>query len=100
MQIAMMRSAQRDGKLVADLARQGAALRKLQVVRIRGAARTNETGLGADELQVVPIPHSERLPDRRHRLVGDALGRSIFSLCGTRGPGPEGMLRSGEGRDP
>ena len=69
-QVAVMRTAQRHREFVADLARQGAALRKLEMVGIRGAAGTDETGLGADELQVIPVAHSQRLPDRRHRLVG------------------------------
>ena len=81
-----MRAAQRHREFVADLARQGAALRKLQMVGIRGAAGTDETGLGTDELQVIPVAHSQRLPDRRHRLAGDALGRSVIGLCGPRAP--------------
>src|SRR4051812_34306317 len=63
-QLAMVRTAQRHREFVADLARQRAALRKPEVVGISGAAGTDETGLGTDELQVITVSHSQRLPDR------------------------------------
>src|SRR3954452_1996534 len=84
MQIAMMRSAQGYGELVADLACQGASLGVLVMVRIRGAAGTDETGLGGDELQVITIPHSQRLADRCYGFVG--CGRPLFPPCGAGRP--------------
>src|SRR4051812_17970349 len=83
-QVAVMGTAQWHRKLVADLARQCAALSKLQVVGIGGAAATDETGLGADELQVLPVAHAERLPDRRHRFAGEVC--SVLARCGPRAP--------------
>jgi hypothetical protein len=89
-QLAMVRSAQRDRKFVTDLPRQRAALCVLEMVRIRRAAGTEEAGLGSDELQVITVPHSQRLPDRGYFFdcsVGwDAIGCSIFAPCGGRRP--------------
>ena len=54
-ELAMVRTAQRDREFVAYLARQDGDLCELQMVRIRGAARADEAGLSGDELQVIPV---------------------------------------------
>jgi hypothetical protein len=56
MQLPMMRTTKRDREFVADLARERAPLRKLEMVRIRGTAAAGETRLRADEPEVIPIP--------------------------------------------
>src|SRR5215213_6395578 len=103
-----MNPAERDGEFVADFTRKRAPLRKLEMVRIRWAAAADEAGLGADELQVITVPHSQRLADRGYRVLGcwvgwSALGRSVFALCGARRPVMAvrlqgGSIRRGWGR--
>jgi hypothetical protein len=55
-QVAMMGTTERHGEFVADLAPERAALRKLEMVRIRGTAAAGETRLRADEPEVIPVP--------------------------------------------
>jgi hypothetical protein len=55
-QVPMMRAAEGHGVFVADLAPEGAALRKLEMVRIRGTAAAGKTRLRADEPEVIPVP--------------------------------------------
>jgi hypothetical protein len=55
----MVRTTQRHGELVADFAAEGALLRKPKKVRIRRAPTASQAGLGAYELQMVPISKSK-----------------------------------------
>jgi hypothetical protein len=52
MQLLMMRAAQRDGELVADLAAQGSRLREFQMVGIARGLLADEAGLVTDKQQV------------------------------------------------
>jgi hypothetical protein len=61
MELAMVTAAERHRELVAYFAPERALLGKLKMMRIRGAAPASHTGLGAYELQMVPIAQSKQL---------------------------------------
>jgi len=55
-QFAMMRPAQRDGKLVADLLPKSALLGKAQMVRVAGLSAADKAGLVGHKAQVLLVP--------------------------------------------
>jgi hypothetical protein len=58
--LAMMSSAQRNGELIADLAPEGSALRKAEVVSIHGSSAADQAGVADDRLNVLPITNPAR----------------------------------------
>jgi hypothetical protein len=70
---AMMAAAERDGELIADLARERAALGKAQMVGIAGPPAANEARLLGDVSDMVAVAQPARLGKGQHALV-DALG--------------------------
>lgn len=73
-QLAMVGTAYWNREFVADFATHRVGLRKLQMVGIRRTAAADEAGLGADELQVIPVAQSQRLADRGYGPLDDSLG--------------------------
>ena len=69
MDVAVVGPAQRDGKLVADLAPHGAGLGELQVVGISGAPCADQARLRSDEFEVGFVAQPARLADGEHALV-------------------------------
>jgi hypothetical protein len=70
----MVEPAQRHSELVAYFTSHGALLSELKMVCIRGAATAGEAGLGAHELQMMPVAKPKWFANR-----GDELRRSLRS---------------------
>src|SRR5690349_21312248 len=81
-QFAMVRPAQRDRKLVADLAAQRSGLSEPQVVRVAGLPPTNQAGLGSDEGQMVPVPAPAGLASTGDRCWSTTSGKPGGSEMG------------------
>jgi hypothetical protein len=77
MDLSMVTSAQRHRKLVAHLPAQRAALRKAQVMGVRGPATTNQTGLLGHVSNVLTVTNPTQLRQRQHTLV-DYIGSSCL----------------------
>ena len=75
----MVAPAQRDGKLIAHLPAERAALRKTQVMGIRGSATTNQTRLLAHVSNVLAVTNPTRLRQRQHALVDYIGSSSLFA---------------------
>jgi len=58
--LAMVSSAQRNGELIADLAPEGSALGKAEVVSIHGSSAADQAGVPDDRLNVLPITNPAR----------------------------------------
>src|SRR5262249_12725750 len=69
---AVMSAAERDRKLIADLAAERAGLGKSKMVGVRGLAAAHETRLLGDIAQVFPVAIAPRRSEREDALV-DAL---------------------------
>ena len=70
----MVSTAEWDSELIADSAPKRAALRELKMMRVRRAAAARQAGLGAHELQMVPIAQPNWFGQR-----GDSLTDSLVS---------------------
>ena len=73
MDLAMVSSTQWNGVLIADLAAEGTALCKSEVVGIRGSATANETRVLGDSFDVIAVANPARLRQGQHALI-DCLG--------------------------
>jgi hypothetical protein len=60
MDLAMMSSAERDGKLIADLAARCRRLRKPKVMSVGRTPATNEAGLFGNRLDVLSVTNPAR----------------------------------------
>ena len=67
--LAMMSSTQGDGELIADLAAECPALRKAQVVGIRGLTAANQARLLGHMSDVIAVANPARLRQRQHTFV-------------------------------
>jgi hypothetical protein len=81
--LTMVTAAERHRELVAYFAPERALLSESKMVRIRRAAPASQTGLGAYELQMVPIAQPERFVERGDGLLSSggefcACDRSVF----------------------
>ena len=56
----MVATAERDSELIADLATEGAALRKPEMVRVRGSSAADEGRVGGGKFDVIPIAKASR----------------------------------------
>lgn len=83
--LAMVPATQRDGELIADLARQRAPLGKAQVMRFARRPATDRARLLGDEPDVLTIAHAPRLGEGKHGLVDDGL---TVILMGAAAPLP------------
>ena len=81
MHLPMVSSTQRDGKLIADLAPECAALRKAKMVRIHRPAAANQTRLLGHISDVPPVPQPARFRQCQHALV-DHLRQPALRLLG------------------
>ena len=75
--LAMMSSAERDDKLVADLAPQSPALRKAQMMRIGWAPTANQARLLGHIADVVAVPNATRLRQRQGGLINSLGSRPL-----------------------
>ena len=81
MVVPVMRSAQRYGEFVADLASHRAGLGEPQVVGVSGTSPANQTGLRRHELEVGLVTEPTRLADREYAFV-DLRGSSVvLNVC-------------------
>lgn len=80
MNLAMVYSAQRDGKFVTNFTPERAALRKAQMMSIRGLASANQTWLPGDQFDVLAVSHAPRLGECECAFV-DRLGALSFLWC-------------------
>jgi hypothetical protein len=69
MSLAMMSATQGDGELIADLAAEGAALGKAQVVGVRGLAAADQAGALDDRPDMVAVANPARLGQGEQALV-------------------------------
>ena len=82
-QVLMVRVAERDCELIADLAAERPVLRKAEVMRIRRLATANEASLRSHKPQVLAVPDAARLRQCRGSLI-NAFGPHFFA-------GPAGL---------
>jgi len=64
---AVVTTAQRDSKFVADLTPKRAALCEAEVVSIRGLPAADQTGASGDKLDVIAVANPARLGQRKSR---------------------------------
>jgi hypothetical protein len=83
MVVAVMGSAQRYSKLVADLEPHCAGLGEPQMVGVGGASSTDQTGLRGHELEVGSVAESTGLANRKYTFV-DLAGRVAVNVCRSR----------------
>ena len=81
MQLAVVRTAQRDREFVADLEAETAGLRKPQMVRVTGLAAADEAGLFRNEPQMLLVPQPSGFWEGQHAFV-DAGAELV--LCSRR----------------
>src|SRR5215469_6855104 len=62
--LAMMRSTERDGELIADFATEGTQLREAQVMRVRRSPPANQARLVHDMPHMVAIAKATRLREK------------------------------------
>jgi hypothetical protein len=72
-------SAQRDRKLVARLTAQRSALRKAQVMGIRGSASANQAGLLGHISNMLTVTNPTRLRQRQNTLVNCTGSPSLYA---------------------
>ena len=77
MEFTVVSTAEWDRELIADFAPKRAALRELKMMRVRRAAAARQAGLGAHELQMVPIAQPNWFGQR-----GDLLRAGLGSCAG------------------
>jgi hypothetical protein len=77
MQLTMVTAAERHRELVAYFAPERALLSEFKMVRIRRAAPASQTGLGAYELQMVPIAKSKLFAKGGDELLS-SFGRDVL----------------------
>jgi hypothetical protein len=85
MQRTMMGPVQRDGKLIADPAPQGARLHEPQVMRVRRATAADKAWLCSNELEVRTDAVTAGFAQGERTLIdvpGDGIIHPPFSLCG------------------
>jgi hypothetical protein len=85
MQRTMMGPVQRDGKLIADPAPQGARLHEPQVMRVRRATAADKAWLCSNELEVRTVAVTAGFAQGERVLIdvpGDGVIHPLFSLCG------------------
>ena len=93
MVVPVMRSAQRYGEFVADLASHRAGLSEPQMVGVSGASPANQTGLRCYELEVGFIAMAARLTDGEYAFI-DFSGSSVgLKRCRSRRVIIDGWLR-------
>ena len=81
----VMGPAERDGKLIADPAPQGAWLHEPQVMRVRRAPSAHKAGLCSNELEVRAVAVTAGFAQGEGVLIdvpGDGVVHPLFSLCG------------------
>ena len=76
----MVSTAQWNGVLVADPSSECTALRKSEVVGIRGAATANETRMLGDSFDVIAVTDPTRLRKAQHALIDRLRSRATFCL--------------------
>jgi hypothetical protein len=82
MHLAMMASAQWDGELIADFAPHCPALRKAQMVGVRGLTVANQTGLLGHISDVVAVSNPTRLGQSQRALIDQLRSRPCIWLPG------------------
>jgi hypothetical protein len=71
MKVTMVSTAERHGEFVTYFAPERALLSKPQMMCIRRAATAGEAGLGAHELQMIPVALPKRLDQRCNGLLSN-----------------------------
>ena len=80
MHLAMVPSTQGHGELIADLAPERPALRKAQVMGIRGLATANQTRLLGHMSDVIAVPNPARLRQGQRALIDHLRSRPVLRL--------------------
>ena len=83
MDLAMVSPAKRDGKLIAHLTAQRAALRKAQVMGIGGLAAADQTRLLGHVSNVLAVTNPTRFRQRQHALIDYAGSLPLFASIRT-----------------
>jgi hypothetical protein len=81
----MMRPAERDRELIADLAAERPNLGEAQMVRVRGFAATDEAGPRGHELEVRLVPVAPGLGYAQDALIDPAGASPSWLTLGTAG---------------